>query len=96
MPGFDGTGPLGLGPGTGRGLGPCFSLGLTRPRSGAAFSRWPGRSFGRGLGWRQWFRFAYRQPTRSEEISDIKSYIQDLKAELKEAEKYLEDLEAKK
>lgn len=23
MPGFDGTGPVGAGPGTGRGLGPC-------------------------------------------------------------------------
>jgi len=29
MPGFDGTGPLGLGPRTGWGMGPC-GLGLRR------------------------------------------------------------------
>lgn len=38
MPGFDGTGPQCLGPGTGRGFGPC----------GAGMA-W-GRGFGRGIG----------------------------------------------
>jgi len=38
MPGFDGTGPQGSGPRTGRSLGPC----------GSGF----GRGFGRGFGYR--------------------------------------------
>ncbi len=43
MPAGDGTGPWGLGPGTGRGLGPCGG-GYRRGRFG--------RGFGRGwFGW---------------------------------------------
>jgi Family of unknown function (DUF5320) len=42
MPGFDRTGPMGQGPGTGWGLGPC---GAGRRRGGGQF--W-GRGFGRG------------------------------------------------
>uniref|UniRef100_A0A7C3SK00 DUF5320 domain-containing protein n=1 Tax=Desulfobacca acetoxidans TaxID=60893 RepID=A0A7C3SK00_9BACT len=55
MPGYDGTGPWGLGPGTGWGLGPC----------GAGRRRGFGRRFFRGAwgfgpwgrprwGWRAW------------------------------------------
>ena len=44
MPWRDGTGPIGQGPLTGRGLGPC-GLGL---RKGRGFSR----GFGRGFAWR--------------------------------------------
>ncbi|MFP3927279.1 MAG: DUF5320 domain-containing protein [Desulfobacteraceae bacterium] len=40
MPGFDGTGPVGYGPMTGRGLGFC------NPRAGAALPY-----YGRGFGW---------------------------------------------
>ena len=39
MPGFDRTGPMGYGPRTGRGLGPCGR--------GMAFRRGFGRGFGR-------------------------------------------------
>jgi hypothetical protein len=42
MPGFNRTGPMGQGPGTGRGLGPC---GTGRCRGGGQFL---GRGFGRG------------------------------------------------
>ncbi len=55
MPGFDGTGPWGAGPGTGWGLGPC---GAGRRRGGGRF--W-GRGFGRGA-WgfgRGWGRFGF-------------------------------------
>lgn len=46
MPGFDGTGPLGQGPRTGRGLGYCApGLGFGR---GYGLGR--GRGLGRGLG----------------------------------------------
>jgi len=57
MPGLDGTGPMGLGPMTGRGLGWCrfyyggYSPGFWRgwfPGWGWGF----GRGFGLGMGWR--------------------------------------------
>jgi len=48
MPGGDGTGPYGLGPGTGRGRG--FCLGYPGP---GFLSSGFGRGFGRG-GWRNW------------------------------------------
>ena len=44
MPRFDGTGPLGYGPGTGWGLGPCGT--------GMGYGR---RTAGRGLGWRRFW-----------------------------------------
>ncbi len=54
MPGFDGTGPLGMGPGTGRGLGPCGAgvRGWFGPRWFPGFGRrWFGRGRGFGRGW---------------------------------------------
>ena len=55
MPGRDGTGPIGYGAMTGRGMGVCAEApGL---RSGAGFGmgvgcrRGSGRGFGRGYGW---------------------------------------------
>ena len=43
MPGFNGTGPRGMGPMTGRGMGPC----------GRGFGRGMGygMGYGRGFGW---------------------------------------------
>lgn len=52
MPGLDGTGPMGQGTGTGRGLGNCKpandtkdNTNISRPMGGAF-----GRGFGRGMG----------------------------------------------
>ena len=62
MPWGDRTGPLGLGPRTGRALGYCAGYpvpGYMNPGFGRGFGwrRWgPGR--GRGFGWRRWWRFA--------------------------------------
>ena len=55
MPRGDGTGPDGMGPRTGRGLGYCNgyeSPGFTRgaPRGGAGFGRGLGRGSGREFG----------------------------------------------
>jgi|YelNatPaOPRAMG01_1025707.scaffolds.fasta_scaffold00124_68 hypothetical protein len=53
MPGFNGTGPMGQGPGTGWGLGPC-GAGLRRGGARGFGRGW----FGRGAGWgfgRGWF-----------------------------------------
>ena len=48
MPGGDRTGPQGMGPRTGRGLGDCAPT--DQPRYGYGFG------FGRGRGWRNWAR----------------------------------------
>ena len=55
MPAGDGTGPLGLGPRTGRGMGYCAGFGVPGyanpgPRLGLGFG------WGRGRGWRWWYR----------------------------------------
>lgn len=75
MPGMDGTGPVGAGPMTGRGLGACtgrgagwgYGLGRGRgfgrgfgPGRGPGFG--PGNGFGGGLGRRMgWFSVGYGQ-----------------------------------
>lgn len=51
MPGRDGTGPMGQGPMTGRGLGMC--KGTYAPK----FSLYPARSFRLGRRWRQGLGF---------------------------------------
>ena len=60
MPGFDGTGPMGMGPMTGGGRGFCAvpMRDWNEPFGGRFFGRGRGRGwgkgggFGRGLGWR--------------------------------------------
>ncbi len=77
MPGFDGTGPGGNGPGTGRGFGPCGR--------GMAYGRGFGRGFGRGRGFGAGFYGNYAEP----EPLSKEAQKQLLEAELKriEAEK---------
>lgn len=48
MPGFDGTGPMGVGPTTGRGLGPCNNN--SNAVTGYARGMRCGRGMGRGRG----------------------------------------------
>ena len=61
MPGGDGTGPMGLGPMTGRAAGYCAGYGVPgymNPIPGRGYFGW-GRGFwgaGRGRGWRGWYR----------------------------------------
>lgn len=53
MPGFDGTGPRGMGPMTGGGRGLCSPYGQAygmRPNYRPGFGIPMGRGFGRGLG----------------------------------------------
>ncbi len=57
MPRGDGTGPAGLGPMTGRGLGYC--AGYPYPGYMNPIGRWIGRGRGvgwGGRGWRHWYR----------------------------------------
>lgn len=71
MPGFDGTGPQGLGPMTGGGRGYCAvpANAQAGPAGGRFFGR--GRGRGRGRGWRNgywatgmpgWMRASYGYP----------------------------------
>jgi len=63
MPGGDGTGPMGMGPMTGRGAGYCagYSVpGYMNPTPGGGAWGW-GRGFGRGLG-RGWGRGRWAAP----------------------------------
>ncbi len=80
MPRFDGTGPMGQGPMTGRGFGPC-GMGLGwRKRFGA------GRGMGRYFHW-NW------PNTAEDQKKALAEYKQALKEELEDVEK--EELELK-
>lgn len=80
MPMFDRTGPIGLGPMTGRGFGPC-GLGLGwRRRFGA------GRGLGRYFGW--------SGPAGPKEARQaLQDHKQALKEELEDVEKEEKELE---
>ncbi len=82
MPGFDGTGPRGMGPMTGRGMGPC--AGAYGPGLGY------GRGYGRamcGWGYRQ-----YRALPKTDRKDILEQEIEDLKQELEMAEGELKEL----
>lgn len=101
MPGFDRTGPLGYGPMTGRGMGPC----------GAGYGRGAGRGFGRGMarGSGRGFRraapvqdYGYApygygyEPTREQVIADLRAEKEAIMDELKQIDERLKELETKK
>lgn len=96
MPRFDGTGPAGAGPMTGRGLGSCGA--------GYGYGRGLGRGFGRGIGRGMGWRMAagvcpwYAQPTelsKEDEKKLLKEDIEMLKEELAQTQKDLQNLETK-
>ena len=78
MPRLNGTGPQGMGPMTGRGLGPCGG--------GRGYGRGMGCGYGYGMPW------SYRQPTANEEKEMVEDDIAALKEELKAAEERLAEL----
>lgn len=81
MPFFDGTGPRGGGPLTGRGMGPCGGF--------FGFGR---RGYGRGYGPRFSGFFGRGRPfTKEDEKEILEEYRDDLKAELDLVEKELQD-----
>ncbi len=86
MPARDGTGPLGRGPLTGRGLGPCGR--------GLGFRRGSGRGFGRGFAP---YATAPVQPvTKEQELADLKTEKELIEGDLKAIEVRLKELESKK
>ncbi|HJX49852.1 MAG TPA: DUF5320 domain-containing protein [Candidatus Nanoarchaeia archaeon] len=93
MPGMDQTGPLGQGPLTGRGLGPCgagFRTGFNRGR---------GRGLGRGFGFGRGFALA-GQPVQQVAFSEadekkiLEQELKELDLDRKEIEKRLKELKA--
>lgn len=100
MPDFDGTGPMGAGPGNGRGLGPCgagWRRGFGRSR-GFGFGRGR-RGFGRFSWWgRRWFGpfgFGGAAPYGAppDEVQALKEEEAYLKSQLEEVQKRLAALE---
>jgi hypothetical protein len=85
MPRFDGSGPLGSGPGAGWGLGPCGA--------GMAWRR----GFGRGFGWRRFWGYPYQpQIIKKEEKDMLEEELEILKEEMKEIEARLAELKGQK
>ena len=72
MPRFDGTGPSGYGPGTGRGMGPCGG--------GMGWSRGFGRDFTR----RRFFTKKEEKGILSEEIASLKKELKAMQERLTE------------
>jgi hypothetical protein len=81
MPARDRTGPWGYGPRTGWGMGPC-GRGLRR---GAGWGAWPGWGYGP----------AY-QPTKEQEIADLRAEKESVERELEDIRTRLKELESKK
>jgi len=83
MPRYDGTGPAGMGPRTGRGFGPC-GLGLG----------WR-RKFGVGRGLGRYFRWNWPQ-SKEDQLKALASYEEALKEELEDIEQEKEGLNKEK
>lgn len=94
MPNMDGTGPNGMGPMTGRGMGQC-GRGV---RGNFGRGRGAGRGLGRGMGCgigRMAGGVGYvaangdlpYQPTKKEYIQMLKDEMTDIKSEIDELEK---------
>lgn len=71
MPLFDRTGPMGIGPLTGRGLGPC----------GRGLGRGFGRGLGRFFGWNPPVTNVDRKQTLSEYRKALEEELEDVRQE---------------
>jgi len=101
MPRGDGTGPMGAGPRTGRGMGYCSGYNWSGFANQASAFR-GGFGFGRGVagrGWRHRF-FAtgipgWVTPTPEQETADLKAQADLLKGQLDAIQKRIEELTSK-
>lgn len=87
MPRFDGTGPVGSGPMTGRGLGSC-SGGMRKGLRGR------GMGYGMMMNGCPWYG-PMAKPTVQEEQEILKEQIELMKENLHEAEKRFAEIEKK-
>ena len=91
MPGGDGSGPMGMGPMTGRAAGYC--AGNAMPTRG----RGPGRGFGLGFrgGWRRsdGYGMPYvAAPTPEQEVGSLEAQAQSLASSLESIKRRIEEL----
>ena len=68
MPRFDRTGPMGMGSGTGRGMGPCCG----------------GLGFGRGFGFRRFFTRTEEKENLQDEATTLENELKAIKERLSE------------
>jgi len=109
MPRGDGTGPMGLGPMTGRGAGYC--TGYPSPRFMNPGFRREYFGWGRGRGWRNWSGIPsqaratyglspwgeyFEQPDKKEEKEMLNEELKSLKEGITLIEKRLQDLKGQK
>ncbi|MFA5048148.1 MAG: DUF5320 domain-containing protein [Patescibacteria group bacterium] len=86
MPRQNGSGPLGFGAGTGRGMGPCGG-GRANGRQGS----------GRGLGWRRfWGYYPAPAPSKKDEAKMLSEEAEIMEEELKNIKSRLAELNGKK
>ncbi len=94
MPGFDGTGPMGMGPMTGGGRGFCSPWGIGARRRAYGVPRWGGY----GYPWFATWSFApgiipYAPPmSREQELAFLKQQAEAMRSELKEIESRIREL----
>jgi len=99
MAGQDGTGPNGMGPMTGRGLGPCGRGMAFRRGAGMGYGQGFGRGFGRGrkfagMGWGRGMGY-WQLPagfSKEEEKKILEEELQYLEDEMKDIKEYLKEL----
>ncbi len=101
MPGFDRTGPMGMGPMTGGARGMCDPRARSFAPSG--YGTWPGRGGGRGRGYRHmywatglpgWMRSTQAGSREFSEVDSLKDQAAILKKELDAINSRLQELES--
>jgi len=99
MPGGDGTGPLGLGPMTGRAAGYCTGYNVPGyMNSVPGYGRGFGRGFGWGCGWGwrgYYYPPNYSQAGTDEEKRYLENAIKALEEDLRSLRRRLEELSKK-
>ena len=92
MPGFNGTGPRGMGPMTGGGRGVCSPGRGMRQDYGGYGTRGRGRGFSR---WGQGFGYLESAPAvNGDDLTSLRQQAQDMREQLNELEARLQQVNA--
>ena len=94
MPGFDGTGPRGMGPMTGGERGFCNPRGIGAANRPYGIAPGFGYGYGRGYGFGRGFGFAPYAPsmTKEQELDFLKNQAQEMKSQLEQIEARIQQL----
>ncbi len=90
MPGFNGTGPRGVGPGSGWGQGPC-GAGQKRRFFGRGLNRGFGRGFGRFFSWNY-----NSNVSKGDQLSELQEEEKYMEEEMKNIKEEINNLKSKK